>query len=123
MLIGLLSANNTEIEKKLDDPPAMVVAHGRRVAGRLVQRRGVSHGGAAKMSTPFSRRTLLSPGKSPRRCRRVPHRQRRRGRLRHRRAYPGSNAAMHMDDKPDRRHRFLGVSGGGSKLHRQTSKP
>jgi hypothetical protein len=64
MLIGLFSGNDTEIEKKLDNLAAVVEAHGGRVAGRLVQRRGVSHGGAAKMSIPFSRRTLLSPGKA-----------------------------------------------------------
>jgi 50S ribosomal subunit-associated GTPase HflX len=63
MLVGLFSAKDQEIDAKLDLLAASVEALGGRVVGRHVQRRGVSHGGARKMAWPFSRRTLLSPGK------------------------------------------------------------
>ncbi|MEU8211745.1 hypothetical protein AB0B85_21395 [Micromonospora sp. NPDC049044] len=63
-LVGLFSAKDKEFGAMLDVLAASVEAHGGRVVGRHVQRRGVSHGGAARMSVPFSRRTLLSPGKA-----------------------------------------------------------
>jgi 50S ribosomal subunit-associated GTPase HflX len=49
---------------KLDCLAVSVETHGGRVVGRHIQRRSVSHGGAREMSFPFSRRTLLSPGKA-----------------------------------------------------------
>jgi len=64
MLVGLFSAKDKEVDAKLDLLAALVETLGGRVAGRHVQRRGVSHGGARKMTAPFSRRTLLSPGKA-----------------------------------------------------------
>ncbi|MEU5725897.1 hypothetical protein [Micromonospora sp. NPDC047738] len=64
VLVGLFSAKDKEFGAKLDLLAASVKAHGGRVVSRHVQRRGVSHGGAAKMSAPFSRRTLISPGKA-----------------------------------------------------------
>lgn len=64
LLVGLFSAKDREFGRKLDDLAAVVKANGGRVVGRHVQRRGVSHGGAAVMNTPFSRRTLISPGKA-----------------------------------------------------------
>ncbi|MEV5768173.1 hypothetical protein AB0L34_26875 [Micromonospora sp. NPDC052213] len=63
-LVGLFSAKDNQSDPKLDLLAAAVEAHGGRVAGRHVQRRGVSHGGAAKMTEPFSRRTLLSAGRA-----------------------------------------------------------
>ncbi|MFG1872577.1 hypothetical protein [Micromonospora arborensis] len=63
-LVGLFSAKDREFGRKLDLLAATVDAHGGRVVSRHVQRRGVSSGGAEKMATPFSRRTLLSPGKA-----------------------------------------------------------
>ncbi|WP_199752715.1 hypothetical protein [Actinoplanes sp. ATCC 53533] len=63
MLVGLFSAKDKEVDAKLDLLAVSVEALGGRVVGRHVQRRGVSHGGARKMTWPFSRRTLLSPGK------------------------------------------------------------
>jgi 50S ribosomal subunit-associated GTPase HflX len=63
-LVGLFSARDREVGAKLDVLAASVEAHGGRVVSRHVQRRGVSHGSAAKMTVPFSRRTLLSPGKA-----------------------------------------------------------
>ncbi|WP_199853946.1 hypothetical protein [Plantactinospora sp. BB1] len=64
MLVGLFTAKDKKFDAKLDFLAASVEAHGGRVVGRHVQRRGVSHGGAAKMTSPFSRRTLLGPGKA-----------------------------------------------------------
>jgi 50S ribosomal subunit-associated GTPase HflX len=63
-LVGLFSAKDKEFGRKLDVLAASVEGHGGRVVSRHVQRRGVSHGGAAKMAEPLSRRTLLSPGKA-----------------------------------------------------------
>ncbi|MBQ1047452.1 hypothetical protein KBX50_02985 [Micromonospora sp. C51] len=64
LLVGLFSAKDTEMDTNLDVLAAVVEAYGARVVGRLVQRRGVSHGGADKMAAPFSRRTLVSAGKA-----------------------------------------------------------
>lgn len=63
-LVGLFSAKDKEFGARLDRLAASVKADGGRVVSRHVQRRGVSHGGAAKMTEPFSRRTLLTPGKA-----------------------------------------------------------
>ena len=63
-LIGLFSGKDKEYGAKLDRLASLVEAHGGRVVRRHVQRRGVSHGGVAKMAAPFSRRTLLGPGKT-----------------------------------------------------------
>jgi 50S ribosomal subunit-associated GTPase HflX len=64
VLVGLFSAKDKGIDAQLDLLTAAVQEHGGRVVGRYVQRRGVSHGGADKMTSSFSRRTLLSPGKA-----------------------------------------------------------
>ncbi|WPP33199.1 hypothetical protein [Streptomyces sp. CL7] len=40
-----------------------LAAHGARVVARIVQRQGVSDGGARKLSPPYSSRTLLTYGK------------------------------------------------------------
>jgi 50S ribosomal subunit-associated GTPase HflX len=64
MLVGLFSAKDRQVDAKFDLLAASVEALGGRVVARHVQRRGVSHGGARKMTSPFSRRTLLSPGKA-----------------------------------------------------------
>ncbi|WP_433388732.1 hypothetical protein [Micromonospora sp. KLBMP9576] len=69
VLVGLFSANEKQYEVRLDALAALVEAGGGRVVGRYVQRRGASDrwkerpGGAARMSQPFSRRTLLTHGK------------------------------------------------------------
>lgn len=63
-VVGLFSGKDKTFGAKLDQLTASVEALGGRVVSRHVQRRGVSHGGAAKMSEPLSRRTLLSPGKA-----------------------------------------------------------
>jgi 50S ribosomal subunit-associated GTPase HflX len=70
VLIGLFSAKDKLYEVRLDELAALVEARGSRVVGRYVQRRGASDrwrerpGGAARMSLPFSRRTLLTHGKA-----------------------------------------------------------
>jgi 50S ribosomal subunit-associated GTPase HflX len=63
-IIGLFSGKDKMFGAKLDQLAASVEALGARVVSRHVQRRGVSHGGAAKMGDPLSRRTLVSPGKA-----------------------------------------------------------
>ena len=64
VLVGLFSAMDKEFGARLDLLAASVKAYGGRVVSRHVQRRGVSHGGATKMTESFSRRTLLSPAKA-----------------------------------------------------------
>jgi 50S ribosomal subunit-associated GTPase HflX len=64
VLVGLFSAKDAEYETKLDLLAALVETHGGRIVSRHIQRRGVSHGGAHQMTAPFSRRTLISPGKA-----------------------------------------------------------
>ncbi|WP_326551558.1 hypothetical protein [Micromonospora sp. NBC_01813] len=63
-IVGLFSGKDKESGSKLERLAAAVEAHGGRIVSRHVQRRGVSHGGVAKMTAPFSRRTLLGPGKT-----------------------------------------------------------
>ncbi|MFI6782648.1 hypothetical protein [Micromonospora sp. NPDC050276] len=63
-LVGLFSAKDKDFESKLNLLASLVEAHGGQVVSRHVQRRGVSSGGADKMGEPFSRRTLLSPGRA-----------------------------------------------------------
>ncbi|WP_211216047.1 hypothetical protein [Catelliglobosispora koreensis] len=69
VIVGLFSAKDREYEARLDELADLVEARGGRVVGRFVQRRGASDrwnerpGGAARMSQPFSRRTLLTHGK------------------------------------------------------------
>jgi 50S ribosomal subunit-associated GTPase HflX len=64
LLVGLFSAKDKGFEVTLDVLTASVEERGGRVVGRHVQRRGASHGGAARMTEPFSRRTLVGPGKA-----------------------------------------------------------
>lgn len=64
VLVGLFSAKDRSADTTMDALAASVQAHGARVAARVVQRRGVSHGGVRSMSLPFSRRTLISGGKA-----------------------------------------------------------
>ena len=69
VLVGLFSAQEKQYDVRLDELAALVEARGSRVVGRYVQRWGASDrwkerpGGAARMSRPFSRRTLLTAGK------------------------------------------------------------
>ncbi|MEV0094996.1 hypothetical protein [Streptomyces sp. NPDC050738] len=63
MLVGYFSAKEKEFTAIMDAAAAALTARGARVVGRIVQRRGVSGGGAKKMGLPYSSRTLLSYGK------------------------------------------------------------
>lgn len=69
VLIGLFSAKDKHYDVRLNELAALAEARGSHVVGRYVQRRGASDrwrerpGGAARMSQPFSRRTLLTYGK------------------------------------------------------------
>ncbi len=64
MLVGYFSARQRDFAALMDAAAAELAARGARVVARAVQRRGVSRGGARKMSLPFSSRTLLSGGKA-----------------------------------------------------------
>ncbi|CAM5473116.1 hypothetical protein GCM10010329_30830 [Streptomyces spiroverticillatus] len=63
VLVGLFSGKQKDFAAQMDAAECRLTQCGVRVVGRIVQRRGVSHGGVAKMSLPFSARTLLSYGK------------------------------------------------------------
>ncbi|WP_406333892.1 hypothetical protein [Streptomyces sp. NBC_00203] len=64
VLVGYFSAKQKDFAALMDSAAAEMTARGARVVGRIIQRRGVSGGGAKKMALPYSRRTLLSPGKA-----------------------------------------------------------
>ncbi|MCZ7475750.1 MULTISPECIES: hypothetical protein [unclassified Micromonospora] len=69
VLVGLFPAKDKDYEARLDRLAAVAEERGARVVDRFAQRRGVSDrwharpGGAARMSRPFSRRTLLTHGR------------------------------------------------------------
>ncbi|MGX1158919.1 hypothetical protein RKD39_006497 [Streptomyces albogriseolus] len=63
VLVGFFSARQRDFETVMASAAAQLTAHGARVVTRIVQRRGVSDGGARNMSLPYSSRTLLSHGK------------------------------------------------------------
>ncbi|MEU0642848.1 hypothetical protein [Streptomyces umbrinus] len=64
LLVGYFSARQKDFAVRMDAAAAGLSAHGARVVARVVQRRGVSDGGARKMTLPYSSRTLLSSGKT-----------------------------------------------------------
>ncbi|GHE47269.1 hypothetical protein QWL27_02160 [Streptomyces thermocarboxydus] len=63
VLVGFFSGKQKDYETVMAEGAARLAADGARVVARIVQRRGVSDGGARKMSLPFSSRTLLRQGK------------------------------------------------------------
>jgi 50S ribosomal subunit-associated GTPase HflX len=63
VVVGFFSAKQKDFGALMDAAVADLTARGARVAARVVQRRGVSGGGAKKMHLPYSSRTLLSSGK------------------------------------------------------------
>lgn len=63
VIVGLFSAKEKDYQARLDAAGQAVTELGGRVVAALVQRRGVSDGGVAAMSRPFSSRTLVSSGK------------------------------------------------------------
>lgn len=64
MLVGYFSAKQKDFAVRMDTAAVDLTARGAQVVGRVVQRRGVSDGGARKMALPYSSRTLLSSGKA-----------------------------------------------------------
>jgi 50S ribosomal subunit-associated GTPase HflX len=63
LVVGYFSARQKDYSQAMDEVVGLAVDHGACVVARFVQRRGVSDGGVAKMSQPYSSRTLLSAGK------------------------------------------------------------
>ncbi|MET9536493.1 hypothetical protein ABZY16_03135 [Streptomyces sp. NPDC006553] len=63
VLVGYFSVKEKNVGALMDSAATELTARGARIAGRFVQRRGVSDGGAAKTALPFSSRTLLRSGK------------------------------------------------------------
>ena len=62
-LVGYFSAKQKNFETLMASAAAEPAARGARVVVQIVQRRGVSDGGAQKTGPPYSSRTLLSHGK------------------------------------------------------------
>ena len=63
LIAGLFSGRQKDCEAVIEATTVLVTARGGRVLGRVVQRRGVSDGGVAAMTRPYSRQTLLTAGK------------------------------------------------------------
>ncbi|MFE2296641.1 hypothetical protein ACFXAW_00430 [Streptomyces sp. NPDC059445] len=63
VLVGYFSAKEKNFVALMDAAAEELTARGARIVGRITQRRGVSDGGARKMTVPYSSRTLLSSGK------------------------------------------------------------
>lgn len=63
VIVGYFSGRQKDWAELMDAAARELGACGARVVGRIVQRRGVSAGGAKKMAVPYSSRTLLTYGK------------------------------------------------------------
>ena len=63
VIVGCFSGRQKDFTELMDAAARESGACGARVVGRIVQRRGVSAGGAKKMALPYSSRTLLTYGK------------------------------------------------------------
>ncbi|MFB9511556.1 hypothetical protein ACFFS2_40955 [Streptomyces aurantiacus] len=63
LVAGYFSAKQKDFAALMDAAATALTARGARVVGLIVQRRGVSNGGAGKMGLPYSSRTLMSYGK------------------------------------------------------------
>lgn len=63
VIVGYFSGRQKDFAALMDTAAQELAARGARVVGRIVQRRGVSDGGAKKMALPYSSRTLLTYGK------------------------------------------------------------
>ncbi|MGW0882536.1 HflX-like GTP-binding protein [Streptomyces sp. NPDC002671] len=62
-MVGYFSAKEKDFVTLMASAATELAARGAQVVGQIVQRRGVSDGGAQKMGLPYSSRTLLSYGK------------------------------------------------------------
>ncbi|WOX11899.1 hypothetical protein [Streptomyces sp. N50] len=63
VIVGYFSGRQKDWAELMDAAARELAERGARVVGRIVQRRGVSGGGAKKMALPYSSRTLLTYGK------------------------------------------------------------
>jgi 50S ribosomal subunit-associated GTPase HflX len=63
LVVGYFSAKQKDYSLVMEEVAGLAADHGACVVGRFVQRRGVSDGGVARMSHPFSSRTLFRAGK------------------------------------------------------------
>jgi predicted DNA binding protein len=63
VIVGYFSGKQKDFAALMDTAAQEMTTRGARVVGRIVQRRGISDGGAKKMALPYSSRTLLSYGK------------------------------------------------------------
>ncbi|MEU9864837.1 hypothetical protein AB0D99_28565 [Streptomyces sp. NPDC047971] len=63
VLVGFFSARRKDFGALMEAAAGEVAARGGRVVGEVVQRRGVSRGGARLMGSPYSSRTVLGSGK------------------------------------------------------------
>jgi 50S ribosomal subunit-associated GTPase HflX len=63
VIVGYFSGKQKDVAALMDTAAQEMSRGGARVVGRIVQRRGVSDGGAEQMALPYSSRTLLSYGK------------------------------------------------------------
>ncbi|MFI6618624.1 hypothetical protein [Streptomyces sp. NPDC050528] len=63
VIVGYFSGKQKDWAELMDAAARELGARGAREVGRIVQRRGVSAGGAKKMALPYSSRTLLTYGK------------------------------------------------------------
>ncbi|MDV9169594.1 hypothetical protein R6V09_05515 [Streptomyces sp. W16] len=63
VIVGFFSGRQKDCAALMDSAAREMELRGARVVGRIVQRRGVSDGGARKMALPYSGRTLLTYGK------------------------------------------------------------
>ncbi|MEY9815551.1 50S ribosomal subunit-associated GTPase HflX [Streptomyces albogriseolus] len=57
------SAKQEDFDTLMASAATALAAHGARVVARIMQRQGVSDGGARKLSPPYSSRTPLTYGK------------------------------------------------------------
>ncbi|WP_369241518.1 hypothetical protein AB5J56_42755 [Streptomyces sp. R21] len=98
VVVGFFSAKQKDFGALMDAAVDDLTARGARV----VQRRGVSGGGARKMHLPYSSRTILSQGKVREvaaTCEET-----------------GADAVLFLTDLTDRQHRFLTEAFGRAAL-------
>lgn len=98
VVVGFFSAKQKDFGALMDAAVDNLTARGARVVARVVQRRGVSGGGAKKMHLPYSSRTILSQGKVREvaaTCEET-----------------GADAVVFLTDLTDRQHQFLAEAFG-----------
>jgi hypothetical protein len=63
VVVALVSAKDKTALERIAGIEAELCRGGARIVGRMVQRRGVSKGGVAKLNRPLSPATVISAGK------------------------------------------------------------